>query len=315
VATPRVTIGMTLYNVERYLPLALDSVLAQDYPDFEIVACDNASTDRTWEIVSDRAARDSRLRIYRNESNLGMSANFRRVVELARGELFHLHAHDDLAAPGLLTACVAALDAAGPEAVVAYPLTRLIDGDGRELCSWRDPVELRSSRAWQRVGHWAARSNLCNELFGVVRTSALRRTHLQSDRVVSPDVVMLTELAALGRFVEVPQELFFRRMHAGGTHQGERTVEQIAAFLEPNVPRRRTRRFALTRETVGALWDSDRGFPTRISTTLAFLARHSTRRIRGRVRRYSERILRVPPRPIPWEVASATEGATPSSAT
>ena len=45
--SPRVTLGVTTYNVERYLPSALDSLLAQDFTDFEVVACDNVSTDGT----------------------------------------------------------------------------------------------------------------------------------------------------------------------------------------------------------------------------------------------------------------------------
>ena len=109
---------MTTYNVEKYLPLAIESMLAQDYPDFEIVVCDNLSTDSTWDILESYARKDERIRVYRNPENLGEAGNF-RGGELAKGELFRLAAHDDLAAPTLISRCVEALDA-HPEAILAF---------------------------------------------------------------------------------------------------------------------------------------------------------------------------------------------------
>src|SRR3989442_1823225 len=68
---PRVSVGMPVYNGERYLAEAVDSLLAQTYEDFELIICDNASTDRTGEIARSYAARDTRVRYARNEKNLG----------------------------------------------------------------------------------------------------------------------------------------------------------------------------------------------------------------------------------------------------
>lgn len=299
---PRVTVGMTLFNVEKYLPVALDSLLAQDYADFEIVACDNASTDRTWDIILGYAARDRRIRAYRNETNIGQAGNFRRVVELARGELFKLQAHDDLTAPGFLRQCVAALDAAGPRAVLAYPRTRLIGARGQDLGPWTDEGELLAATAWRRVARWAARWHLCDEMFGVMRTAALRRTHLLSAEVISADVLLLAELAQHGQFVQVPEELFFRRMHPQNTHQGEHTTAEIATYLEPRGGGRQVaRRYALLRATVAALLDSDLPTATRVSCAAAFTTRYSARQVRGRLRRWRERLLRTPATPPPWQ--------------
>lgn len=296
---------MTLYNVERYLPLALDALLAQDFTDFEIVACDNASSDRTWQIVTEYAARDPRVRPYRNETNVGQAGNFRRVVDLARGELFKLQSHDDLPAPTMLSRCVAALDQAGHRAVLAYPRTRIIGADGRDLGAWSDEGELRARWAWLRVGRWGARWHLCNELFGVMRTDTLRRTHLLVDSVVSPDVLLLAELAMHGQFVQVPEELFLRRMHPAGTHQGERSLAEVAAYLEPQAKQQQvTTRFALVRDIARRLPDGGVSTPTALSCVAAFTARYGARRVQGRLRRFGERYLRVPHTPpAPWETA------------
>jgi glycosyltransferase involved in cell wall biosynthesis len=294
---------MTLYNVEHYLPLALEALLAQDFTDFEIVACDNASTDSTWEIVNAYAARDSRVRPSRNATNVGQAGNFRRVVELARGELFKLHAHDDLAAPGMLGACVAALDEAGPRAVLAYPQTRIIAGDGSDLGPWTDEGELRGRWAWLRVGRWGARWHLCNEMFGVLRTDALRRTHLLVDSVVSADVLLLAELAMHGQFIHVPRELFFRRMHQSSTHQGGRTVAEIAEYLEPQGQQRQvTTKYALSRDVLRRLPSGEVSTLTGYASAAAFTGRYGLRRVHGRLRRFGERHLRVPHTPpAPWE--------------
>src|SRR5438128_542667 len=76
--TPRVSIGLPVYNGERYLRLALDSLLSQTFTDFELIISDNASTDGTTEICRAYAARDARIRYSRLEHNIGGSPNFNR---------------------------------------------------------------------------------------------------------------------------------------------------------------------------------------------------------------------------------------------
>src|SRR2546422_787475 len=66
-ATPRVSMAVPVYNGERYLGEALDSLLAQTYHDFELIICDNASTDGTGEIARSYASMDERVRYVRNE--------------------------------------------------------------------------------------------------------------------------------------------------------------------------------------------------------------------------------------------------------
>ena len=87
-SAPLVTVGVPVYNGQRYLARALDSLLAQTFDDFEIVLCDNASEDRTAEICAAYAARDPRIRFHRNPQNLGLVRNFNRTFELAEGTYF-----------------------------------------------------------------------------------------------------------------------------------------------------------------------------------------------------------------------------------
>ena len=84
----RVSIGLPVYNGEKYLEQALISILSQTYTDFELIISDNASTDRTQAICREYAAKDPRIRYYCNEENLGAAPNHNRVFELASGEYF-----------------------------------------------------------------------------------------------------------------------------------------------------------------------------------------------------------------------------------
>ena len=85
VERPKVSIGLPVYNGERYLAAALDGILRQTFEDFEIVISDNASTDRTREICSEYCKKDGRIRYSRNDTNIGSARNFNRVFELSRG--------------------------------------------------------------------------------------------------------------------------------------------------------------------------------------------------------------------------------------
>src|SRR4051812_14299622 len=81
---PKLSIGLPVYNGENFLAQAVDSILAQDFRDFELIISDNASTDRTAEISRRYAESDPRVRYVRLETNQGASRNFTNAFELAR---------------------------------------------------------------------------------------------------------------------------------------------------------------------------------------------------------------------------------------
>src|SRR5688500_15798471 len=126
------SIGMPVYNAARYLREALDALLAQDYPDFELIISDNCSTDETSEICREYAARDSRISFHAAARNMGPIWNFKRVYELARGEFFMWAAYDDLRHPQYLSRCVEALRA-HPRAVMCCTGFKVINEHGDDV--------------------------------------------------------------------------------------------------------------------------------------------------------------------------------------
>ncbi len=85
---PRVSFGLPVYNGEDTIRRCLDSILGQDYNDYEVVICDNASTDGTRAILDEYRAEDPRIRIFLNEENIGQIENVNRVFQLSLGEYF-----------------------------------------------------------------------------------------------------------------------------------------------------------------------------------------------------------------------------------
>ncbi len=234
-AAPTVTIGLPVYNGQSYIDETIDSVVNQTYHDFELVICDNASTDKTGEICAKRAAADSRIRYIRNERNIGSVGNHRRTLELARGKYFRFASANDLCRPQLLERCVAILDK-HPEVVVTYGLTTLIDDDGKVTSEYDKHMQLDSPRASDRFISYLRTVGYINQFAGLVRTEELRRARPMGD-YISSDIVLLAELALMGQFHEIQEPLFLRRMSLNASTQGK-TLSQLKIFYNPFKPNR-----------------------------------------------------------------------------
>ena len=208
---PRISIGLPVYNAEKYLRHALDAILSQTFEDFELIICDNASTDSTAGICASYALADNRIRFYRNDRNLGAAENFNRVFSFARADYFKWIAYDDICLPEFLAKCVEVLDR-DPQVALCYPKTLLIDADGKEIMKYEDRLHMMQGDPHDRLRHFLTRVNLANAVFGVIRTSVLRETGLLG-KYFGADYILLMEICLRGKFFEVPEHLFLRRDH------------------------------------------------------------------------------------------------------
>jgi glycosyltransferase involved in cell wall biosynthesis len=96
---PLISVLIPNYNYLKYVATAVESVLAQTYPNIEVVVSDNCSTDGAWELLNARFGTDARVRLHRNERNIGMARNFDRLLELARGQFLMCLSSDDFLLP------------------------------------------------------------------------------------------------------------------------------------------------------------------------------------------------------------------------
>jgi glycosyltransferase involved in cell wall biosynthesis len=127
---PRVSVVMAVYNGAAYLKPAIDSVLAQTFPDFELIVVNDGSTDASRDIVL--AAGDRRIRLLDNPRNLGLTPSLNRGLEAARGEFIARLDADDVATPDRLARQVAFLDR-NPDIALVGSFYRLIDPRGRVI--------------------------------------------------------------------------------------------------------------------------------------------------------------------------------------
>ncbi len=209
---PIVSIGLPVFNGEDYLEAALESLLTQTFTDFELIISDNASTDRTAAICEAYAAKDARIRYHRNDYNIGAAENFNRVFHLSRGKYFKWAAHDDLCAPTFLERCIEILEQ-DSSVVLCAPKTGRIDWAGNAQPTKQD--EARHLDSWQAPDRFRAivlHTFWSYELFGLIRSAALRKVRLQRSNY-GTDRVILAELSLHGRFMLIPETLFFRRFH------------------------------------------------------------------------------------------------------
>jgi glycosyltransferase involved in cell wall biosynthesis len=140
--TPRVSVVVPAYNNAEFLGKTIDSILSQDYDDYELIVADHSSRDETGEVI-ERYAGNPIVRILSpTPAGGGALANWNRVSGFARGEFVKLVCGDDLIAPSALREQVAALDA-NPSAVLVASPRALIDSKGKVILQRRGLAGLR----------------------------------------------------------------------------------------------------------------------------------------------------------------------------
>ncbi|MGH0036614.1 MAG: glycosyltransferase family 2 protein [Myxococcota bacterium] len=211
-AAPRVSIGLPVYNGERYIVESIDSLLGQSFQDFELIICDNGSTDRTEEICRGYEARDRRVRYHRNPTNLGVFGNHAKSFSLATGEFFFWAADDDIRAPTFIEKCVAVLDAE-PDVVICYTAIQVIDESGAAIEATERRVDCENPDPVARFRSLIRMDYRLEPVMGLFRTSALRATGAHG-LYPDSDRVLLAEMGLRGPFRRLPEILFYRRDHA-----------------------------------------------------------------------------------------------------
>jgi Glycosyl transferase family 2 len=229
---PLVSVGLPVYNGEDHLAKALDAVLDQDLEDFEVIVCDNASTDATAEIARDYAGRDARIRYHRNPRNVGLSGNFNKSFELATGKYFKWWAHDDWHPRNLLSRTTEVLEA-NPSAVLCATGVAVMDDDDEVFEEWRPEVDLLTPPAHVRFHRLLWTLGETHPLFSVMRADALARTPRYRP-FVGGDRVLLAQLVIMGGFAGVPDLMHYyrqARMRPGAKKDPDKPSQ--AEILDP----------------------------------------------------------------------------------
>ncbi len=242
--TPRLTIGVPVYNGEDYIAEAIRSHLEQDFTDFELIVSDNCSDDSTPEIVKEFVEADSRVTYSRNTENLGGPANFNRLFRLGQGELFRWAAADDRVEPGYLSKVIALMDD-DPAVVIGHSDALLIDPESQEMLKMDQgylggdgfieairltpPVgdeRFRSTSPHNRIDAVINNNHRNFYIFGIMRRDIMMQTRLHG-LFYGGDRTLLVEMAMRGSFRKVPEPLFASRSHAKNSGRNGLNFEEL----------------------------------------------------------------------------------------
>jgi glycosyltransferase involved in cell wall biosynthesis len=222
---PTVSVGMPAYNSAAWIESAIESILAQTFRGFELIISDNASTDETLALCEKYASVDSRIRLLRQPKNLGANRNYLAVLHAARGRYFKWASSNDLCAPTFIEKCVAALDG-DDSAVLVCPRSYLFEQSLADAQPYERDLELTEDEPAARFITMHHAMGLNNAFNGLIRRDALERVSSMGS-FMGADIVLMGELALLGKLLLIEDRLFYRRMsrEAATKRKSARDVE------------------------------------------------------------------------------------------
>ena len=267
--TPLVSVAIPVYNGERFIAEAIESVLGQTTGDLELIVSDNASTDGTEVICRGYEASDPRVRYMRAAQNVGAAMNYRLGLQAATAPFFKWLAFDDYMDPLFLESCLRGFDGVSESVLVTasmpyvdelrnplpYDADRGVyvsaDGDVHVLVdpvpgiASADPSE-RFKTVILEVVH-----NLAAECFyGLIRSEALHEVRPHGLHI-GADKILVAELSLRGPFLHLGQVLMYRRFH--GENIGSRSLSDYSEQVGKQSTTR-TIRISQALGYAGAIW-------------------------------------------------------------
>jgi glycosyltransferase involved in cell wall biosynthesis len=220
-STPLVSVGLPTYNRVADLKQAIESVLAQDYSNLELVISDNASTDETQRVCEEFCARDSRVKYIRQSTNRGPRANFLEVLQQARGEFFMWLGDDDWLDSSYLSRCA--------QKLVENPDYSLVCGSSKyfqsgQLLPEGETIDLPQDCAEERVLAYYEQVVHNGAFYGLMRRARMHLTLPPS--VLGGDWLLIAALAFMGK-IETVKDTSVNRSWAGTS----RSLKTLTASL------------------------------------------------------------------------------------
>ncbi|MHC1697483.1 MAG: glycosyltransferase [Geobacteraceae bacterium] len=244
-SSPKITVLMPLFNGERFIREALESILEQTFRDFELLIIDDGSTDASAKIVASYG--DPRIRLISNRENLGVTATLNRGIDLAKGEYVARMDCDDLSLPTRLAEQASFLDENPACAMVAVTVTQL-DENGNDRGVWPDDRKTLTSEAIRR---FLPRANCIAHPGIMIRKSLLARYRYNERQRVAQDYDLWLRMAADGLIIaKLDTPLLRYRIHTSSvtalSNRGMPDVKNVrtkALFLWRRITERKLNGF------------------------------------------------------------------------
>ncbi|CAG0979464.1 Putative glycosyltransferase EpsE [Anaerolineales bacterium] len=221
-AAPRVSVLMTIYNAGPYLRAAIDSLIAQTFPDWELIAVENGSADQSKSAL--KSYSDPRVRVFPLEKNIGRTPALRLAFEQARGEYIAILDADDISAPDRFAQQVAFLDQ-HPDVALVASWAQLIDEHGKVFDVFEPPAnqkELQDCLGW---------TNPLVHSSVTYRRESAQQVGGYPDLVWAQDLGLTLALARRGKIAMIPAYLCQVRMLAASMTRSRKYQILIANEL------------------------------------------------------------------------------------
>lgn len=228
--TPLVSVGMLVYNEDKYITKSIESILQQDYKNLELIITDNCSQDNTQKICLQYAKKDDRVRYYRCRCNIGTLRTFNFTFELVRGNYFMLAGGHDLWDKSLVSRCVEILNS-DDKVVLCYTLGNVIDAED-QFASYIRGVDTRNLTAEERMMLvLEQKTNLA--ICGLMRTEVINKVMpAKYDNLPGCDIIILLELSTWGTFAYVDEPLLSMRQVRKEISE-EETITRVLKMQNP----------------------------------------------------------------------------------
>jgi glycosyltransferase involved in cell wall biosynthesis len=215
---PLVSVCVPNYNYGRFLRQCIESVRTQTLSNWELLICDDHSTDDTYEIVSRYVLDDKRITFIRNQTRLGMCGNLKRVSDLGRGKYLKILCADDWLVPHCLETMVSLMDA-NPHTVLATSAEFETDEAGHP----RGPAFLMGAPVSVIPGHKMIDRMARGLGFGgnssfLIRSEAYRAVGGYNSQLrYLPDYELAARLCRYGDYLHTDEPLFYGRQHSASS--------------------------------------------------------------------------------------------------
>jgi glycosyltransferase involved in cell wall biosynthesis len=220
---PTVSVILPVYNAERYLTDAVESILGQTFKDFEFLIINDGSTDGSGAILDRYAKQDSRIRLWHRENSGYVSALNFMLGEAKTGLIARMDA-DDVAMPGRFEVQVAAL-AEDPGLVLVGGQIELIDADSRRLGVLAQPLSHEEIDEFHLRGH----TSVCHPMAMFRRDAVLRVGGYREELILAEDLDLWLRLAEVGRLRNLPEVVLQYRVHDQSVSSQRQAAQADAA--------------------------------------------------------------------------------------
>lgn len=225
---PPINILLAVYNGQVYLPAALDSLLAQTLTDWELIAVDDASTDSSSAILAAYARQDSRIRVFTNPHNLGLTLSLNHGLEHCAAPYIARLDADDVALPNRLAQQAAYLDSHSEAVLVACDVD-IINAAGQVIGQMQRAAQAHLMAWWLPFYNYIGAHSAV-----MVRRSALEQAGggYHPERRYSQDYELWLRLAEVGQLAMLPQVLLQLRQHADNISQQHKNAQDDLSLRE-----------------------------------------------------------------------------------